>query len=73
MSFTDVVEKHKFFRRLALVWSMCVITWVIYRVFGSAPPKIEGDTVGALAIVVGLLATVIGFYKWSRNKDGQNE
>ena len=72
MTFTDVVEKHKFFRRLALVWAMCVITWVIYRVFGNNPPEIKGDTTAALAIVVGLLATVIGFYKWSRNKDDGN-
>lgn len=65
---SDLIEKHKAVRRLTLVWAIVIITWVTARVFEDLS-KINGDVVGAYAIVTGLLATVIGFYKWTRHKD----
>lgn len=61
---------NKFFRRLALVWAMIIITWVVWVVF-TGPPQIAGGTAAALGTVVGILATVIGFYQWSRDRDDQ--
>ena len=68
MNLSDLAEKHKLFRRIALIWSMCLITWVVYIVF-TETPVIESGTATALGIVVGILATVIGFYQHTRAKE----
>lgn len=61
-------ERHKLFRRLTLVWACWLITWVTLRVF-EHPYQITGNTATALGIIVGILATAVGFYKWSRHKE----
>lgn len=61
-------NKHKFVRRVMVFWAMSLITWVIWVVF-DGPNEITGHVVTALSIVVGLLATVLGFYKWQRAHD----
>lgn len=71
MNFTDLAEKHKLFRRIALIWAIVLITWVVIKVFTS-PPDIPSGTVTALSIIVGLLATVIGFYNHTRHNDDQS-
>lgn len=64
---------NKFFRRIALVWAMLVISWTIWRVFGPDSPDISAGTAAALATVVGILTVVIGFYQWSRGRDNNKE
>ena len=64
-----LADQHKLFRRLALVWACWLITWTVLRVFTDAP-VIEGGTAAALATVCGLLTVVIGFYQWSRDREG---
>ena len=59
---------NKFFRRLALVWAMGLITWTVVRVFARAP-NISAGTATALATVVGILTVVVGFYQWSRQQE----
>lgn len=59
----------KFFRRLVLLWSMLLITWVIWRTFGDSPPEIVNGTALAAGSVIGLLATAIGFYNHSRHRE----
>lgn len=59
---------NKFFRRLALMWTIALITFAVVVTF-TDPPSITGGTATALATVVGILATVIGFYQWSRDKE----
>lgn len=51
-------------------WSMSLITWVILTVF-SEPSEISTSMVTAMSLVIGLLATVIGFYNYQRRMDQQ--
>lgn len=63
-----LVEQHKFFRRLVLIWSMTLITWVVFQVFAE-PSTITAASATALATIVGLLATAIAFYNYSRHQE----
>jgi len=65
---SDLFEKHQFMRRAGVIWSWCLITWVVYVVFSDVS-LITTAVVSALGIVVGLLATSIGFYQWQRSRD----
>lgn len=66
---TDALaNRHKAFRRLVLVWALALITWTVHEAFTRAP-AIGGGTATALGAVIGVLATVIGFYQWSRDRD----
>ena len=73
MTMVDLIEKHKLVRRLALIWAVGLITWVVLRVFGGPLKEITGPAATALGIVVGLLATVIGFYQHTRSKEDTND
>jgi len=60
-------NKHKFVRRSIVFWALLVITWSILH----ALPRLEaGNLLTAFGLVIGILATVIGFYQWLRNRDG---
>jgi di/tricarboxylate transporter len=63
---------NKFFRRLALVWVMMLIT-VIVLLTWLRTPNISAGTAAALGSVVGILTAVIGFYQWSRQQDDKKE
>lgn len=68
---TDLFEKHKLIRRLLVIWAIVMITIVIFWVFDDVT-KITAPVASSLGLVIGILATVIGFYQWSRNKDAGN-
>lgn len=63
-------NKHKGARRSLLFWAMWLISVVVLR---ATEPEVitnisaPGGTV--VAAVIGLLATVLGFYQWSRSRD----
>ena len=57
-----------FQRTLLLVWAMAFISWVGYAVFSDLG-AITGSVVGALGLIVGILATVFGFLKNKANGD----
>lgn len=63
-------NKHMLVRRVMVFWAMSLITWVILTVFTDLD-KISGNVVTAMSLVVGLLATVIGFYNYQRRLDQQ--
>lgn len=65
-------NKHMFVRRALVFWAAALITWVIIRVFTDLE-LITGHVVTALSIVVGLLATTIGFYNYQRKLDNQEQ
>lgn len=66
-------NEHKFARRAVLVWACWLITVVVLRV---TKPEVLGHisapVASVVAAVIGILATVIAFYQWSRqNEDKQ--
>ncbi len=69
--FSRLFEEHKFARRATLLWACWLITVVVLRV--TEREVIMGiSTAGSVVVtgVIGILATVIGFYQWHRSKDG---
>lgn len=65
-------EEHKFVRRILVLWAIALITFVVISMSGKI------DTVDAAAAsfgatVVGILATVIGFYIKSRELDEKKD
>jgi hypothetical protein len=69
----DLVEKHRLVRRLLLVWAAWLITVVVLRV--TEPEVLEhvnGPVATVVTGVLGILATVIAFYQWSRQRDSKD-
>lgn len=64
---SDLFEKHKLVRRLLLLWSVWLITDILFFVYQPhilllITPPVANVTLG----VIGILATVIGFYQYNR-------
>jgi uncharacterized membrane protein YdjX (TVP38/TMEM64 family) len=66
----DLFEKHQFVRRSLVIWAVCLITWVVVIVFSDIA-AITAAAASAFGMVIGILATVIGFYQWARSQDGK--
>lgn len=67
---SSLFEKHKFARRATLVWACWLITVVVLRV--TEKEVIIGLSASGVTVVtgvIGILATVIGFYQWHRSRD----
>lgn len=63
-------EEHKFVRRTILVWACWLITLAVMR--ATEPevlPILSGPAATVVVAVIGILATVITFYMWSRNAE----
>lgn len=64
-AFVDrLFNKHKLIRRLLLLWVCWLITHIITS-YNDIPHQVA-------VAAIGLLATVIMFYQWSRDKDKDN-
>lgn len=67
-------EEHKFARRSSLYIAWGLIGYATLQVY---EPEIMAATNASpqaiYATTVGLMATVIGFYQWSRNKDDKHD
>lgn len=64
------INQNKAFRRGVLMWAMWLVTTVVLRV--TAPdvlPTITSPAATVIVAVIGILATVIGFYQWHRAQD----
>lgn len=68
----DLFIKHKFVRRTLVVWSVLLITWVVSVAFTNLD-KLTAPVAAALGSVTAMLTVVIGFYQWSRGRDGDSE
>lgn len=64
-------EEYKLVRRLIVFWAMGLITWTTIVLFTDIS-LITTAAVSAFGLVIGLLATVIAFYQWSRERDTNN-
>jgi len=61
-------NKHKFVRRFLVMWASITIAWTTYMMFRDIT-LISTAASMAYATNTALLATVIGLYQWSRNKE----
>lgn len=69
LTFLDrLFNKHKFVRRGIVVWACWLITVIVLKTWEDLS-LVTAAVVSALSIVVGILATAVTFYKWSRDKD----
>lgn len=65
MTSGDWLNRHMVFRRLALVWAVCLITWVVVRVFTDLT-LITSAVAMALGSVTVLLTGVVGLHQYGR-------
>lgn len=65
-----LANKGRLFRRLILIWSICLVTYFVHGIMDH-DFLIAVGTAGASVViaVIGILATVISFYQWHRNQD----
>lgn len=64
------MNQNKAFRRGVLMWAIWLVTTVVLRV--THPDVLSTITDPAAIVIVaviGILATVIGFYQWHRKQD----
>lgn len=70
-SWLDIqINDRKAFRRILLVWGCAMFTIMSFRL--TSPEAIAGMSAAAASVgvaVLGVLATSITFYQWSRDKD----
>lgn len=64
-------EEHKFARRVTLFWAMWLITTVVLRATQPTVLMAIGGAGAATIVtgVIGVLATVLGFYMKSRERE----
>lgn len=61
-------NKHRLVRRVIILWALWIITKVIFTALDNWT-TMTSTTNAFVAIVVGLLATAIAFYRWSRSNE----
>lgn len=64
----SLFEEHKLVRRSLVVWALWMITTIIFK-FESLMVELNTATVSGVATIIGILATVTGFYIKSRELD----
>jgi len=62
----NLFQKCKFVRRSTLYWMIALLTAVTYQVFWHTKGELSTEYVA----LTSLLAVIIGFYQWLREKDG---
>ena len=70
MTINDLLNKQRFFRRLVLVWSITVVSYTVWFVLDKPFLQSVGTAGASIVLgIIGILATVIGFYQWHRQSD----
>jgi ABC-type sugar transport system permease subunit len=70
MGLEKQIRENKLMRRLVLLWAVVIITVLVVWTW-LRPPNIPTGTVSALLGIIGILATVLNFYMWSRGRDDE--
>lgn len=65
----DMVHRHGLVTLLVVLWTLALVSWVVWRVFSAEPPDIPLGTVTALGTVFGLPAIAVGLWKWRNGGD----
>lgn len=68
----DLFNKYMIVRRLLVAWALFLITAVVFKML-SIMTTLDTPTAAAISTVVGILATVTGFYLRSRELDAKRE
>ncbi len=66
------LDKHKVVRRAVVLWAVSLITWTTYVLFTDLQ-AVTGAVAAAYATCVGMLATAIGLYKWTRKSEDESK
>ena len=64
-------NKHLFVRRALVLWAMVLITIVIFKVLDTMT-TIDAATASVITAIIGILATVTGFYIKIRELDNDD-
>lgn len=64
-------NRHKLVRRLLLLWAVCLISFVVVA-FVAKMGSIQTADATVIVAVIGILATVLGLYQWSREREDRN-
>jgi hypothetical protein len=63
-------EEYKGARRFSLFWAITLITYVVVNVIQPENlSNINAASATVVTSILGILATVIGFYQWHRSQD----
>lgn len=64
-------NQHKLVRRLLVLWAICLITTVTFKVFNNIS-EITPAVSAALGTITALLTVVVGLYQWSRTREDKD-
>lgn len=68
------VNGNRLFRRGVLLWACWLVTVVSLRATDAEVLKTATGAAGVMvSAIIGILATVIGFYQWHRQQDDKRD
>lgn len=72
--FSKLATEQQFFRRLILLWAMAILTmWTCFLMDVTLLTSIGAAGATVVTGIFGILATVISFYQWHRNKEDERK
>lgn len=67
-----LLNEQKFFRRIILLWSMCMITfWSMFLMDKHLLINIGPSGAAVISTIFAILTSVIAFYQWHRKLDDE--
>lgn len=61
-------NRHKLVRRGIVIWACWLITTIVLKTWEDVS-LINASVISGLSVIVGILASALAHYKWSRDKD----
>lgn len=70
--FSKLATEQQLFRRLILLWAMAILTmWTCFLMDVTLLTSIGAAGATVVTGIFGILATVISFYQWHRDKEDE--